>query len=241
MSVATFILWVISVGSIGAFVPDLPSGLREGLQEQSVAGLPENMSGISVKISLHRDDRAHDMMFSPITANNTRRTFQVSFGSVTVHVVNSSHVHLLQVDPEQVWLRDMEDGSAFFPDSDGNFNLQSVGVQFFQDLEVMGLPLAQPGGSGTSTPVQASAGQERINLPPISPIGHSVEGRVKTSQCKDGYSLRVTKAEFANGWQAGKSRSNPVFNQICHMWLDINESSANVTLLFSIHCEKSSE
>lgn len=141
-----------------------------------------------------------------------------------------------------MWLRDVDDGSAFFSDSDGNFNLQSVGVQFFQELEVMGPPWVQSGGSSsasaTSTPAQTS-GQGRINLPPISPIGlhaassSAAESRtgVKSQRKDSSYSLRVTKAELASGWQAGKSRSNLVFNQICHMYLDINESSANVTLI----------
>ena len=44
----------------------------------------------------------------------------------------------MQVDPNSVWLRDTDKGTAYFPDKDGNFNLKEAGVKYFQDLEVEG-------------------------------------------------------------------------------------------------------
>ena len=45
---------------------------------------------------------------------------------------------VIQVDPEQVWLRDLDTDTAYFPDSDGSFKLKESGVRYYQELIVEG-------------------------------------------------------------------------------------------------------
>ena len=45
---------------------------------------------------------------------------------------------ILQVNPSEAWLRDDVDGSVYFPQPDGNFNLQEAEVSLYASLIVEG-------------------------------------------------------------------------------------------------------
>ena len=151
----------------------------------------------------------------------------------------------MQVDPDSVWLRDIDQGTAYFPDKDGNFNLKEAGVQYFQDLEVQGpnLTAASEAASGRMSSILPQGGNStaispRIMgpgaiippllapLPPLNPVAGS-SARKKEST----FSLKITKAEFGPTTPGGQDRTKHKFTPISHMYLQITEASANVTLI----------
>ena len=54
------------------------------------------------------------------------------------HITMCHATFSLLLDPEEVWLRDMDNGTANFPSEDGSFNLKDSGVKYLQDLIVEG-------------------------------------------------------------------------------------------------------
>ena len=80
---------------------------------------------------------------------------------------------------------------------------------------------------GTNT--VARVGSTLPPLPPMNPIAGCavVPGSSKKKEAV--YSLKVTKAEVISGAEPG--RSTKQFNPVCHMYLQVTEVSANVTLI----------
>ena len=147
-----------------------------------------------------------------------------------------------QVDPEEVWLRDMDNGTAYFPSEDGSFNLKDSGVKYFQDLIVEGPNARAAGNLGTpGGPSQASSGsasnslssgsvQQLPSLPPlISPSISSGKNRDRGGN----FSLKITKANMTfTSAAAGKGRSHGVeFQPIAQIYVEINEQCANVAYI----------
>ena len=48
----------------------------------------------------------------------------------------------MQVNPSETWLSDECDGTAFFPQEDGSFNLSSLKISLYTTLVVEGLALS---------------------------------------------------------------------------------------------------
>ena len=66
-----------------------------------------------------------------------------------------------------------------------------------------------------------------VVLPPLNPIaGAGSSARKKESA----FSLKITKAEFGQATPGGQERKHK-FTPISHMYLQITEASANVTLI----------
>ena len=160
------------------------------------------------------------------------------------------HAASQQVNPEEVWLRDMDNGTAYFPAEDGCFNLKDSGVKYFQDLIVegpnagvaitignLGTPgpsqvrsQATPGGSASSSLSAASGSLQQLpSLPPlISPSSGKNRDRGGGN-----FSLKITKANMAySSAAAGKGRSYGVeFQPIAQIYVEINEQCANVAYI----------
>ena len=106
--------------------------------------------------------------------------------------------------------------------------MKDAGVKYFQDLAVEGPSASAAVGQGASTsgsvPRMGPGGS--IGLPPMNPIAGSASSSRKKEAA---YSLKITKAEPTIR-EAGQGKK-PSFTPICHMYLEITEVSANVTLI----------
>uniref|UniRef100_A0A1X7TJK2 Uncharacterized protein n=1 Tax=Amphimedon queenslandica TaxID=400682 RepID=A0A1X7TJK2_AMPQE len=71
-------------------------------------------------VMLKRNGRSSELNVSQVNTENLRRVFQV--------------------DPEEAWLQDDFDGSAYFPNDEGSFE----GLRQFQTLVVMGVAMTAP-------------------------------------------------------------------------------------------------
>ena len=81
------------------------------------------------------------------------------------------HAASQQVDPEEVWLRDMDNGTAYFPSEDGSFNSKDSGVKYFQDLIVEGPNAGAAitiGNLGTPEPSQGPGRYASSSLSAVS-------------------------------------------------------------------------
>ena len=133
----------------------------------------------------------------------------------------------MQVNPSEVWLRDDCDGTAFFPQENGNFNLSSQGISPFAALVVEGPPmLASPLPRSTNIPRQPSSltvSSTPTSSPSLPPPFHSV-----TAKRMPTFGLKVIKATMS---RQGKKTE---FLPISQTYLDIVESTANLEHILSI-------
>ena len=104
----------------------------------------------------------------------------------------------IQVDPEQVWLRDLDTGTAYFPDSDGSFKLKESGVRYYQELIVEGPAAIIPTYNRPSTSQHITAGGTSSSisqLPPLIPPGRSSgTPRGSLGGGTSTFALKITKA-----------------------------------------------
>jgi hypothetical protein len=124
---------------------------------------------------------------------------------------------LFQVNPTETWLRDHESDQAYFPEDD-NFDLDDV--VSFSTLIVEGPPLS-------SLPPPRS----RVTISSTSPTAtpspsfRSVTAPKRTSS----FGLKVVKAKIIKN-----GRRNPEFKPICQTYIDIVESTANLTYILDV-------
>ena len=154
----------------------------------------------SARVTLERHGRFQDISLEQITVENLRRMFQVN--------------------PQEVWLRDSIEDTAFFPEPDGTFNLPSADSGF----AVEGPP--QP----TTTLPRLS----RYNSPGLSPMSlsssqsanppsfHSVVSASKRQSAGCKLTVKVMKAKMT------KSRSKPLFDTSSAMHVEVTEETANI-------------
>ena len=113
-------------------------------------------------------------------------------------------------------MSDIDQGTAYFPDKDRNFNLKEAGVKYLQDLEVEGLNLtaasARMSGSSlilpqgvNSTAMLPPLMGSGVVLPPIAGAGSSARKK------ESAFLLIITKAEFG---QATPGRYHRSINQV---------------------------
>ena len=125
---------------------------------------------------------------------------------------------LTQVDPSLAWLRDDCEDTAYFPQQDGNFNLESQALSPFCTLIVEGPSVIPPPRSSpassltlTSTPSSSST------LPNFR--------SVTASKRIPSFSLKILKATMQRN---GSGRRKPVFTTTGQTYIDLVDSTANV-------------
>ena len=105
-------------------------------------------------VTLERDGRRQDVNAEQLTTENLRRMFQVN--------------------PLEVWLRDIQDDTAFFPEPDGTFDL---GNAISTSIYIVEGPLQTPLSTLRSSRFQGSSvyiSSASTNLPPPPPSFRSV-------------------------------------------------------------------
>lgn len=118
------------------------------------------------------------------------------------------------MDPDQVWLRDLDTGTAYFPDSDGCFKLKESGVKYYQDLIVEGPAAIIPTYNRPSISQQISSvpgGTSNLpQLPALFPPGKNSAPSVRASQggSSSTFALKITKATVTpnTGTSTSKAR-----------------------------------
>ena len=140
-----------------------------------------------------------------------------------VTVSNLQKVFL--VDPQEVWLKDNMDGSAFFPEGEsGSFN----GLIPWQCYCIEGPP-----SGGTSAAMASPASSRVITLSSLSassgssstsstPQFRSVIGKKTSQTASPGAKLKAVKAAIEWG------ENKPIFHKLQQMFVEVDESTATV-------------
>ena len=136
--------------------------------------------------------------------------------------------------PSETWLRDECDGSVYFPDQDGQFNLQDNNITPYSTLVVEGptasglnlrmgfSSVARAGGQSVS-----STSQQQSQIPsPLPSAGHgSPMFRSVVAPRKAPVSLiKIIKAKMTAAKKGGK----PDFQCIGQMYIELTDATANV-------------
>ena len=147
-------------------------------------------------------------------------------------------LYALQVHPLETWLRDECDGSVYFPDQDGQFNLEDSDLTPYSTLVVEGptavglnmrmgfSSVTRTGGQSISSTPAASSSQQQSPLPPAA-AGHGPPTfRSVIAPRKVPASLiKIMKANMA---AAKKPGGKPDFQCTGQMYIELTEPTANV-------------
>ena len=141
---------------------------------------------------------------------------------------------MLQVHPTETWLRDECDGSVYFPDQDGQFNLQDTTLTPYSTLVVEG-----PTASGLNmrmgfSPAIRAGVQSSLSAPQQSQHASPLIGRggppppmfrsVVASKKAPVTLIKVMKAKMSAAKKGGK----PDFQCTGQMYIELTDVTANV-------------
>ena len=168
-----------------------------------------------------------------VTVENLRRVFKVC-NSDKVLKYNSllrSFLNFTQVDPSEAWLQDECDGTAYFPQEGGQFNLHSLGLAPYATLIVEGpeITASMPSPRTSNLPpprpltVSSTNHSSMPSLPPPSFRSVTAPKRVAS------FSLKVVKATMC---RQGKRKAE--FQPISQTYLELVESTANLEHILGI-------
>lgn len=133
--------------------------------------------------------------------------------------------------PSETWLRDECDGSVYFPDQDGQFNLQDNNVAPYSTLVVEGptasglnmrmgfSPAARAGGQSALPPQQSS--HVVSPSPSAPPMFRSVIAPKKAPTTL----IKIMKAKMSATKKAG---GKPDFQCTGQMYIELTDATANV-------------
>lgn len=133
----------------------------------------------------------------------------------------------MQVDPSEAWLNDECDGTAYFPQEGGNFNLHTLGLGLYVTLIVEGPEIAAAAAPSPAPrtsnlppprpPVTISSTHNASTLPP--PLFRSVTA----PRCGATFSLKVVKATLHQ-----KARAKPDFQPMSQLYIELTEATAHL-------------
>lgn len=129
----------------------------------------------------------------------------------------------IQVNPSEVWLRDLYDDTLHFPE-DGLFTF-SGDVASYATMVVEGPPATPPSlgqRPSTSRAATVSSTPQHNHLPP--PTFRSVTSQKRLPS----FSLKITKAMMQR-----QVRGKPHFNPQSQMFVDINENTATLDYILA--------
>ena len=95
-----------------------------------------------------------------------------------------------------MWLRDVDTGTAYFPDSDGCFKLKDSGVKYYQDLIVEGPSATTPTYKASATGSQ-QLGTGGTHLPQLPPLFTPAKSSCAARGSSGSFALKITKATIA--------------------------------------------
>ena len=134
--------------------------------------------------------------------------------------------HILQVNPAETWLRNDGSDLAYFPKADGTFDLSDVSQYCI--LTVEGPLLSSPLPSRSSNTARSISVSSTPSLPGPStsmPGFHSVVAPKRPPTC----TVKVVKANIVKAY-----RRKPEFVNISQTFVEVMESTANVTYVLGI-------
>ena len=133
---------------------------------------------------------------------------------------------MLQVNPCETWLRDDCDGTAFFPQDDGSFDFDSLGVSAYTTLVVEGPALATPVVSSCMSNLPRPSPSATVSATPTS-IPPSFRS-VTASKRQLSFSLKVVKVTMC------RRKNKPEFQPVTQTFIDLVDSIANLEHILSI-------
>jgi len=142
------------------------------------------------------------------------------------------------VNPTEAWLRDEVDGTAYFPQADGNFHLEEARLPPYATLMVEGsimprsnLPRSNTYGTAlTSTPPPHSL-SPNLNTPTSSnPVYSSAFRSVQAAKKAPTFTLKIIKSMH----MMTTSGKKPEFLSQQQTFIEINESTANVEHILGV-------
>lgn len=188
------------------------------------------------RVILERNGKRVELNVTQVITENLRKMFQVCFDAWKENSLVSYAMMIisLQVHPSETWLRDECDGSVYFPDPEGNFNLEDNRITPCSTLVVEGptasglnmrmgfSPTTDPAAPGTSsssftTPRQSVLPQQQSVGPPMF---RSVVAPKKAPVTL----IKIMKAKMSVAKKGGK----PDFQCTGQMYIELSLATANV-------------
>lgn len=135
----------------------------------------------------------------------------------------------MQVDPSEAWLQDECEGTAYFPQEGGQFNLHTLGLAPYATLIVEGPEVAAAVAPQRTTnlppprPLTVSSTNHSSTLPP--PIFRSVTAPKRGAS----FSLKVVKATVTK-----KGRGKPDFQPTSQVYIELTEATAHLEHILGV-------
>ena len=134
------------------------------------------------------------------------------------------------MDPNEAWLRDEIDDTHYFPDDNGQFNLQEEAISPFTTLIVEGPPIlsttAEDTAPSTSSRCTTTGG---VHGPSSSLSSTSPTFRSVTATHKKAYNIKIIRASMIT--TTGRAANFKILGQT---FLEIVDSTANLEYVEAI-------